>query len=258
LPYPGDKYYVGIAFKPSFRVQKIVLNAPAGYSFGVPGEECYLHEHDLSPFLDACKVGSKSTDGSWVDKRAATIELKSILPMPGDRYHFMIAVTNPGCPHNIFVQVVSVKEQVGIKEVCSIDYDQNLWEMQLTKEVVDKGITPMQSLWAAGYKLHNPEVTHKASSPGSKDEWWGTTNAAPYVSLEEHTWRQRANYCSARLEPCPGGADCPASGVCPTGEEDVNLMEAKLWGLTDTERNDDTVTPKRGEIDDEEVLDSKE
>jgi len=243
LPYPGDTYYVGIAFKPTFPTQSVTLSAPAGYSFGAPGSDCFLHDHDLFPFYKGCKVGTRTVDGYWLDARSVTLLLDGVLPKSDiGRYHFMIAVTNPGCPRNNFIQTVTIGEEPGPKEVCNIPYDQNLWEMKLTKETVVEGHQPILSLWASGYELHNPEDSKKVSSPGSKDMFWRTTNDAQYVSLQENSWRARVVYCSARLEPCPSGAPCPPSGVCPTvASEDAGLMEDASWTLDDSVKVDDQV-----------------
>lgn len=235
LPYPGDTYYVGLAFKLTFAVQKVTLSAPAGYSFGTPGADCHLHDHDLSPYYKGCKVGIRSVDGSWLDSRSITILLNAVLPRSdAGRYNFMLPVTNPHCPRNDFRQLVTIGDQPGPKEVCVIPYDQNLWEMQLVKETVAVGHTPM-SLWAAGYELHNPQESRKLSIPGGKDLFWATTNDAHFVSLEQNAWRARVVYCSPRLEPCPDGSPCPASGVCPTADDgNGDIMDQGSWTLDDS------------------------
>lgn len=237
LPYPGDRYYVGIAFKLTFPTQKVTLSAPAGYSFGPPGSDCVLHDHDLIPVYRGCKVGILSVDGQWMDPRSITLILGGILPVSEvGRYHFMLPVTNPNCPGNKYTQVVGIGEDPGTKEVCVIPYDTNLWEMQLMKETVSEGRQPIVSLWANGFELHNPQESHKRPADGGKEILFQTTNDA--ISLQDGSWRGRVIYCSARLEPCPNGMPCPANGICPTqsaGEDDL-LMDDAAWTLDDSEK----------------------
>lgn len=252
LPYPGDTYYVGIAFKATFPVQAITLSAPGLYSFGTPGSDCFLHDHDLFPAYKACKVGVPSLDGSWLDARSVTIILDGILPRNEvGRYHFQIPVTNPACPRNNFIQVVTVNDEPGPKEVCNIPYDQNLWEMQLTKETVSEGASPKDVFWASGFELHNPEDHEKTAVPGSKNMFAATTNDNQGLAMEENAWRQRVIYCSARLEPCPNSAPCPANGVCPmqpSGQDDL-LMQDASWTLDDSPQTDNLDGPDDSEGD---------
>lgn len=238
LPYPGDTYYVGIVFKLTFPVQKITLSAPAGYSFGTPGSDCFIHDHDLVPMYKGCKVGVRSVDGAeWLDPKSITILLNGILRgSEVVRYNFMIPVTNPGCPNKNYVQVVAINGEPGPKEVCSIPYDENQWQMLLTKEMVKEGRQPIESIWANGYDLHNPEESQKVVSSGGKDLFWATTNDGAYVTMQKNsdglfTWRQRIQYCSARLEPCPNNVICPSSGVCPSPGQFDETMEAMQEGI---------------------------
>merc|ERR1719253_1209714 len=226
LPYPGDRYYVGITFKLFFSVLKISLSAPVGYSFGEPGDDCFVSDHDMVNFYKGCKVGVQAGDGNWTESRSITISLDGALPPSTTRYHFMVPVTNPACPHDRFIPVTSVGEEPGPREVCNVNYDQNLWEMQLTKEVVTKGHQPIISLWAAGYELHNPETRHSESVPDSKDLFETTPNDSDFVSLEADVWQARAVYCSPRSGTCPGGAECPRSGICPRREDGGELQDS--------------------------------
>jgi len=264
LPYPGDTYYVGIAFKLTFPVEKVTINAPGGYSFGKPGSNCELHDHDLFPYYKGCKVGTKFSETEWGDpSNRITLEFNGVLDKnENGRYSFMIPVTHPKCPMNDFQQVVQIGETPGQPEVCALPYDQNLWEMQLTRDLAAEGHMKILSLWAKGYELHNPKESHKESVPGGKELYWGTTNDGAYVTAEKggptSAWRSRITYCSARLEPCPNGDACPRSGVCPStdyGQFDGDDSEVQdgTWSLSAAETSGSAGVDDAQSIENEEL-----
>lgn len=240
LPYPEESYYVGIAFKLIFPVTKITINAPGGYSFGTPGNDCRLHDHDLLPYYSGCKVGIAYGGGRWEEPRSITLTFNNgLLPKSETgRYSFIIPVINPKCPSGHFEEVVRIGETPGRLEVCHVLFDQNLWEMRLTREETPEGQSKLLSLWATGYELHNPKDTRKVMVPGRKEMYWSTTNDGAFVTASENAWRSRVTFCSARLEPCPNGEACPPEGICPM--TDYGLAEGEdseeqggSWSLDD-------------------------
>jgi len=243
LPYPADTYYVGLAFKLTFPVEKITINAPGGYSFGQPGSSCEIHDHDMFPWFKECKVGVNIGQGKWEQSRSITLSFKGLLdPNQNGRYSFQIAVVNPPCELQHYSQVVSVGEEPGLPEVCKVPWDQNVWEMQLTKDrsLVAEGHQRGMSIFAPGYELHNPQDTKKMSGFGGKDLLWGTSNAGSNLvsapGRGRNDWRSKVIFCSPRLEPCPNDAPCPRTGVCPMTDfdhfdGDDNAVVNNQWSL---------------------------
>lgn len=268
LPYPGETYYVGIAFKLTFPVQKITINAPGGYSFGVAGSDCELHDHDLFPWFRSCKVGVQYAENKWEEPRSITLDFNGLLDKnENGRYSFTIPVVNANCPMNRFEQVVQVGETPGPLEVCKSPFDQNLWEMQLTRDLTAEGHSKILELWAPGYELHNPKESHKEVVPGGKDLYWDTSNDGSFVSTEKSgagsAWRARVVFCSPRLEPCPNGEVCPRSGVCPMTDfgqfdGDDHVVQDGSWTLNaedtvvrETEDNSQSIESDELEASDE-------
>lgn len=236
LPYPEDTYYVGIAFKLLVNADQITLSAPGGYKFGVPGSDCWLHDHDLTSFYRGCKVGIQRSPGVWSDEWSITLLIDGLLPKSdAGRYHFLIPVTHPKCSD--YRQVLTVDDQPWFPEVCNVEIQYNQWVMRFRKEMLEDAKSTVEELSAMGYDLHNPKQEPKKHSlSGSKDLFARTTNANQFITsgMNSGAWRTRQIFCSPRLEPCPGGKACPKSGVCPPydplGEDEQNkLLNTESW-----------------------------
>eukprot|EP00933_Yihiella_yeosuensis_P052392 TRINITY_DN50455_c0_g1_i1.p1 TRINITY_DN50455_c0_g1~~TRINITY_DN50455_c0_g1_i1.p1 ORF type:complete len:628 (+),score=105.01 TRINITY_DN50455_c0_g1_i1:143-2026(+) len=200
LPFPKDKFTVGISFTLSADAQRIELSAPdsEAYSFGEPGSACKLKDHSLMPYFKSCEVGE-------LDNKVV-LHMHSPLPRSNsvedrDRYEFQIEVMNPECRDDDWDP-----DPLRASMVCNVGPYRSRWRLDFTTESGS-----FESLWGEGYQLFWPghEAGRGDIFSDSDDK---TSEAAAAKQRQGHheaksKTKAHPDFCSPRV-PCQDGLHC--------------------------------------------------